>query len=339
MLPVPEPVTTIHGVRADAVPADLLTGTTPFVLKDFAAAWPLVAAGIRSPRDAIACLRNFDGGKTVGAFIGDPDARGRYAYNAAAKGLNFARRLLPLADVLDRIEAQLDDDAPTPVYVGSTTIDASLPGLRAANDVRFPENMAAPLASIWLGNPSIVPTHFDSPANLACSVVGKRRFTLFPPEQVSNLYPGPLDPTPGGQPTSMVDLAAPDFEHYPRYREALAAAQIAELEAGDAVFIPHLWWHQVDATARFNVLFNYWWSSTPSIAGSPMDALYHALMTLRDRPNDEKQAWRHLFDYYVFGDAAVPGAHLSPEARGLLAPLDDTRARQLRAYLLDRLQR
>ena len=42
-------------------------------------------------------------------------------------------------------------------------------------------------------------------------VAGRRRFTLFPPEQVANLYIGPLDLTPAGQPVSLVDQAQPDL--------------------------------------------------------------------------------------------------------------------------------
>src|SRR3546814_2525666 len=57
----------------------------------------------------------------------------------------------------------------------------------------------------------------------------------------------------------MVDLAAPDLTRYPRFAEALAHAMTAELEPGDAIYIPGLWWHDVQAAGPFNVLVNYWW--------------------------------------------------------------------------------
>src|SRR5206468_367295 len=82
----------------------------------------------------------------------------------------------------------------------------------------------------------------------------ERRFTLFPPEQLQNLYVGPLDFNPAGQAISLVDHAAPDLERFPRYAEALQHAQVAELEAGDAIFIPSMWWHAVEALAPFNAL-------------------------------------------------------------------------------------
>jgi hypothetical protein len=72
---------------------------------------------------------------------------------------------------------------------------------------------------------------------------------------------------------------------------------------------------------------------------TPQNTLLHALLSLRDRPEQEKRAWRAMFDYYVFGPPGTPAAHLPEAARGNLAPMDETRARRLRAYLLKRLNR
>jgi hypothetical protein len=196
-----------------------------------------------------------------------------------------------------------------------------------------------PTVSIWIGNRTTATAHFDFSNNIACCLVGRRRFTLFPPEQVANLYPGPFQPTPGGQVVSMVDFRDPDFARYPRFREALASAEVAELEPGDALFYPAMWWHHVEALDAFNVMINYWWNVSPAFVDTPMTTLLHGILSLRDRPDQEKQAWRALFDYYVFGDPELPAAHLPEHARGALAPLDETSARRLRAELLQRLNR
>ena len=90
------------------------------------------------------------------------------------------------------------------------------------------------LASLWIGNRTRTAAHFDLPQNIACVISGRRRFTVFPIGQLPNLYVGPLDFTPAGQAISLVDFHAPDFERYPRFREALRHAQVAELEPGDA---------------------------------------------------------------------------------------------------------
>jgi hypothetical protein len=137
----------------------------------------------------------------------------------------------------------------------------------------------------------------------------------------------------------MVDFRDPDFARYPRFREALASAEVAELEPGDALFYPAMWWHHVEALDAFNVMINYWWNVSPAFVDTPMTTLLHGILSLRDRPDQEKQAWRALFDYYVFGDPELPASHLPEHARGALAPLDETSARRLRAELLQRLNR
>jgi cupin-like protein len=330
----------LSGCRPDNLPlGELLSAGEPAVLAGLVKEWPLVQAGLRSDQEAMSYLRSFYNGKTVGTSIGPPEIAGRLFYEPGFSQLNFVNRRAPMDEVLNDIDAHLHDERPPTYYIASTTIDACLPGFRKENDLDFAAHGFAPLASIWIGNRTIASCHYDAPNNLACCVVGKRRFTMFPPEQIQNLYPGPLDPTPGGQAVSLVDFANPDLERYPRFRDALAAAQIAEVGPGDAVFIPSMWWHHIEALSPFNALVNYWWSTSPAFIPTPMNALYHALWSLRDRPEREKQAWKQVFDYYVFGPAGRAGAHLPESARGALAPIDDTRARQIRAMLLNLLNR
>jgi hypothetical protein len=70
-----------------------------------------------------------------------------------------------------------------------------------------------------------------------------------------------------------------------------------------------------------------------------MHAMYHAIWTIRDRPEREKKAWRDVFDYYVFGPGEQAGEHMPEAARRLLGPIDETQARQLRALLIRELNR
>jgi hypothetical protein len=282
-------------------------------------------------------LASFDRGRPVVGYTGAPEIGGRFFYNDDMTGLNFEARRVPLTEFLRRIEAHLNDNDPPSFYIGSTDVDLFLPGLVEQNHLKF--DGYVPTVSIWIGNRTTATAHFDFSNNIACSLVGRRRFTLFPPDQIANLYPGPFQPTPGGQVVSMVDFRSPDFDRYPRFRDALAAAEVAELEPGDALFYPAMWWHHVEALEAFNVMVNYWWNTSAPFIDTPMITLLHAILSLRDRPDQEKQAWRNLFDYYVFGNREGPAEHLPEHARGILAPLDDAAARRLRAELLQRLNR
>ena len=333
----------IEGIAPDAIPyEDLIREETPTILKGVAKDWPLARKGRESPEAAMAHLLSFYQGRPVVGYSCPPEIHGRYFYNDDVTGLNFERGRGLLGDYLDRIREQIGNPDASSVYIGSTDADLYLPGFRAENDLVLNDPMFdqnPPVVSVWIGNRTTATAHYDMSNNIACCLVGQRRFTLFPPEQIANLYPGPLEPTPGGQVVSMVDFQSPDFERHPRFREALDAAEVAELEPGDALFYPALWWHHVEALSDFNTLVNYWWNTSPAYIDTPQNTLLHGLLSLRDRPDQEKRAWKALFDYYVFGPADQAGAHLPDHARGDLAPMDETRARRLRAKLLQRLNR
>jgi hypothetical protein len=334
-------VRVIEGVAPDAVPWDeLVAAEQPALLKGLVRGWPL--AQVSSPQEAATYLKSFYQGRPVVAFIARPELKGRFSYTPDATRLDFQSERGPLDDYLGRVMAHLGDANAPSIYLGSTDVDLYLPGFRAANDLVLNHPMFAanpPMVGAWIGNRTTALAHHDMSHNVACVTVGRRRFTLFPPEQVENLYPGPLEPTPGGQVVTMADIQAPDYERFPKLREALAAAQVAEMEPGDALFYPAMWWHQVEALESFNVMINYWWNTTPAYMDSPHNTLLHALLSLRDRPEQEKRAWRAMFDYYVFGPAGKAAAHLPEGARGNLAPLDEDMARRLRAKLLQRLNR
>lgn len=336
-------VTVLEGYRFDNIPYQkLMDDLQPVILKGAISDWPLVKAGRESDEKAMDYLRSFYNGMQVACYVAPHELKGRFGYNDTLTGMNYESHRVRIDQVLEQLQSNLTNPEPPSFYIGSTTIDACLPGLREQNDLLFNHPMYEqnpPLASIWIGNRTTAAAHYDAPNNIACCVAGRRRFTLFPVDQVANLYPGPLDPTPGGQVISMVDFDYPDFEKYPRFRDALPHAQIADLEAGDVLFYPSMWWHQVEALNPFNILINYWWNTSPKFMGTPMNVLKHALLSLRDRPEHEKQAWKLLFDYYVFGPSDLPVEHIPEHARGELGPIDDLTARQLRAFLISRLNR
>lgn len=320
-----------------AIPASVFESKQPLVLKGLVADWPIVKQGQHSFQGADNYLRSFYNNMPVTAYYAEPEAKGRIFYNQDLSGFAFKSLSVNLNDVLNSLLQYAGNEQSPTLYVGSTLIDKWLPGFRAENDIWI-EGMN-PLASIWIGNQSRVAAHYDFPDNIACVVAGRRRFTLFPPEQVENLYVGPLDFTPSGQPVSLVDLQAPDFERYPRFRQALAAAQTAELEPGDALFIPSMWWHHVESLADYNILVNYWWRRSPAYLGTPANVLQHALLSIRSLPAEQRQAWQALFNYYIFNADESTHAHIPETARGSLAPMDELSARQLRAQLLNRLNR
>ena len=332
-----KPIRELAGLRPADLDDALLTSTEPLVLRGLAGDWPLVQAGRDSQRAASDYLRRFYRGEQVIALLGKPDIRGRFFYNEDFSVFNFASVRTDMAGVLEELYRQHANPVPPALYVGSTEVDAVLPGLRAENDLGL--HSRQPFVSIWLGNRSRIAPHYDVPDNIACVAAGRRRFTLFPPEQLANLYIGPLDFTPAGQPISLVDLHQPDLQRFPRFSTALEQAQEAELEAGDAIFIPSMWWHHVEALEPFNVLVNYWWRQSPPYMDTPTSTLMLALLTLRGLPPAQRAAWKEIFRHYIFDSDGSEAAHIPPAARSVLAPLDEGMARGLRGEILNRINR
>ena len=317
---------------AEGLPEQIFATPEPKILKGLVSRWPAVAAARKGEAALMDYLRQCCQADIEVAVRESDDADGLYHYNDDLSGRNFRDVAMPMTEFLSRLQNRADGSPH--IYMGTAPISKCLPGFRAENDIGLNEGAAV---YAWIGSASLVPAHYDVPDNIACVVSGRRRFTVFPPEQLANLYVGPLDFTPMGQPASLVDFAAPDFERHPRYRQALQAAQVAELEPGDALYIPSMWWHHVEAPGDCNALINYWWVREGASTGNPIYALMHALLNIRGLPPEQKQAWRGMFEYFLFSDEDTL-AHIPERRLGVLGPMDDIAARELRTMLREQLK-
>ena len=310
----------------------LVQNARPVIIRGLVAQWPVVTAARQSPRALRNYLARFDGGARVEAFFGDPAIQGKYYYNPGLQGFNFEKRMLKLLDAIDAILTTTEQS----VYVGSMPTADVLPGFIADNPMPLVTAGGGP--RMWLGTPSNISTHYDTFDNLACVIAGRRRFTLYAPQLISKLYVGPIDNTMSGPPVSLAASAAPGSEsQFPLFEQIRDQAMRFELDAGDALYLPKLWWHQIESLAPFNGLVNYWWDATQQGPDSPYTALLLSMITIAERPPAERQAWKAFFDHYVFRSNGHPLAHLPPQQHGLLGPIKDNYAK-IRARIMSMLR-
>jgi hypothetical protein len=335
MNPTPTSIAEWRDVTPERFQREILPSGQPALLRGGIAAWPAVRAGRESPQALAQYLKGCDSGVNAHVMTADAAIGGRFFYDDALTARNFENRMMPFATALARLIELIDDPAPPAFYVGALPIPAGLQNFARDNRLDLVDPAVVP--RIWLGNRVTVQTHYDLSFNIACVVAGRRRFTLFPPEQFENLYVGPLEFTLAGQPISMVRLESPDFGKYPRFRAALETAQVAELEPGDALFIPYMWWHHVVSLDAFNVLVNYWWDDMPAWQGSPFEALLHAIMSVRNLPPERRDLWRKLFEHYVFSGGQEALAHLDERQRGVQGKPSPKIAQLMRSYLAQNL--
>jgi hypothetical protein len=326
------------GINIEEIRRDVLPEQRPVIFRGLVRDWPAVREGLDSAAALVRYLRRHDSGVAVDALMTAPEVEGEISYNAAMSGFNFHRNRLPLSQIAEQVLRYAHFPNPPAVAAQSALIRDCLPGFADENKLALFDEPVQP--RIWLGNKITTPTHVDEWNNIGCVVAGRRRFTLFPPEQIANLYIGPLDFAPTGAAMSMVSLRNPNLERYPKYGEAIKAAQTAELKAGDGIFIPPLWWHHVESLEPFNVLVNYWWHDPlgdAARADSAFDALLHAILSIRALPSETRHAWGAFFAHYVFGAQNEAVDHIPRERHGILGRLSPEQVSALRAHLKKKL--
>jgi hypothetical protein len=308
-MPSPTPVREWHATDARQFRDEIQPAAQPAILRGVAREWPAVQAA-----DPAAYLKRFDRGSPCDTILAPPTIEGRFGYTPDLTRLNFDRTRLSVSTVLDRLAAAATEAAPPAIAAQAVPVDIVLPGFSAENPMPLPTKPTPP--RIWIGNRVAVATHHDVNGNIAVCMAGRRRFTLFPPHQVANLYLGPFEFTPAGTPISLVDPEAPDFARFPRFAAAQEEAQQAELEPGDALYIPHMWWHHVRSLDALSILVNYWFNAAPAPQPglAPFDVLLHALLAFEGLPQEQRDAWVPMFAHYVFHVDGPPAGHV-PEAR------------------------
>ena len=321
-----------HNVDQHRFDTEIVPAGRPAVLRGLVADWPLVRKGLESAESVVDYLQVFNPGTQIEYLAGDAAIKGRFAYNDRMTGENFRRVRAKFADTLRLLLASTREQDPPALSIQALSMRQHLPELPQHNSLALPPPGTFP--TMWIGNATVVAAHYDCKDNIACVAAGRRRFTLFPPEQLENLYIGPLHSTPQGVPISLVDITRPDLQRYPKYAAALAAAQTAELEPGDAIYIPYMWWHAVQSLAPFNILVNYWWNQLPRSDGPPYTALMHAILAIGSLPPVQRAIWHNHFEHFVFHTHGDPAQHIAAEGRGVLGAMTPVQLEQMMSKLL-----
>ena len=325
--PIPE----FENVDRDMFENTIVPAGRPAVLRNLVADWPMVSMGTKALSDHLRAAANNE--PTI-VWNGGADIKGRFSYSEDLKGFNHVQENIPLSALLDRMAAHHDDADPPSFYAGGVLLEKHLPRLLAETPMPLLPATGRRRVSLWLGNRARTPAHWDAPQNLACVVAGRRRFTLLPMDQIANLYIGPVDFTLSGQPISLVDFRTPDLDRHPRFAEAMKHAEEAELRPGDVLYMPSFWFHHVESLDPFGAMVNFWWRDAPEYMAPPIFSILFGLLTLRDMNHRERQAWRAIFDHYLFRpDDVDPMEHIPQDARGVFAPMTPAIRKRLKEVL------
>ena len=324
-----------ENVDYDCFHNEIVPLNQPAVIRSLVSDWPLVNAAKKSANLAVDYLKPLDKGGITSALVGTPEINGRFFYNDELTELNFKRAQVTMSIGLDRLLAIKDNSNPHTIALQAIQLEDVMPDFQPLHNQPLLDESITP--NMWVGNRAVVAPHYDINDNLTCVAVGSRKFTIFPPDQINNLYPGPILSTPAGVPISLVDIRDPDLKRHPKYSKAIDASFEATLDAGDAIFIPALWWRGIESLDSFNILFNYIWKSENKQTVSPQDSLLHSMLSIANLDEAKRHAWQQFFEYYVFKTKDEPSDHLPDNLKDITTKLSSTEETDVRRFLAEML--
>jgi hypothetical protein len=197
--------------------------------------------------------------------------------------------------VKSRPDGHLADSETGPVCFERIAVPEFVRALRT--DPTTPNYMSAPLANfppsfheefskppycvdalscrpqVWVGRAgTLSPLHFDVAENLFAQVHGRKRFVIYPPAQRRYLYPYP--PWSRMAVLSRVNPEAPDLQRFPLFAKTRPVGCI--LHAGELLFLPSGWWHQVRALDE-SVSMSFWYGGLKVVAYNCAVSLFRRL--------------------------------------------------------------
>lgn len=240
-----------------------VAANVPVVLEGGMGLDPAPAEGVA--RFSPAALAREMGGRTVrNVFVSRASGRFLYFAGAPPDPNAMARRAMPFAEFVERASGR---SAAAPVlgegerlYLYGEPMPEELAGcvpplppvLRGA----VPEE-ALTSRLLWVAaNGSCSPLHYDLSEGLLGQLHGSKRFLLFRHRFGGEFYDHPAGHAHDRQ--SRVDSAVrPDTDRFPLFAGVPAAQAV--VRAGDAIFIPYGWYHQVESEGE-SVSVTYRWN-------------------------------------------------------------------------------
>lgn len=276
----------------------------PVIITNLFSDWPCISLAKESPLKFLRSLMSQANNVNVDTLLIRKEHNGIIGYSDESfNNHTFTKYEVPLQSVLKRLTIDYNKVDIDRVAIQSALLSECLPNFSTLNP--SPDFLESITPRIWLGNETTVPGHYDTEHNIALNLCGKRTFYLLPTHVISSLYLAPIDRAITGPAISLVDFENPDLDKFPKFKSVQNQIVTANLQAGEALYIPPLWWHNVKAKDKFNMLVNYWWKDDfllKNTTQQPSDSLLHTLLTIRNLPKQQKSGWQSIFNYYIFNN-------------------------------------
>lgn len=220
--------------------SEYLKHGTPVVISDALQDWPLFTMGREASLEHFAELQGIT-------------RHGDYVKKTFSTDRDF--RSTSMADFIASLDVPAKPGE-TPAYMGNNIVPEKLLTL-----IRYPQYFArekfiAP--RIWIGpKGTLTPLHRDDTDNLFAQVWGQKSFILAAPHHRPALGTWSTSPK-GGLDGCDFNPDAPDFQRFPAAREVLFLRVV--LQAGDLLFLPEGWFHQVESVTT-SLSVNFWVNS------------------------------------------------------------------------------